>query len=110
MEVLGDLGIQVTEIRSLGGGARSRIWKQIEADITQKPVVTTKNEEAACLGAAILAGKAVGMYTSIENACNKMVSIKERFEPNPANAGIYESTYGHYIQLYNDLCGLFARD
>ena len=110
MEVLGDLGIQVTEIRSLGGGARSRIWKQIEADITQKLVVTTKNEEAACLGAAILAGKAVGMYTSIENACNKMISIKERFEPNPANAGIYEGTYGHYMQLYNDLCGLFARD
>jgi xylulokinase len=110
MEVLDDLGIQVREIRSLGGGARSRVWKQVEADITQKPVITTKNEEAACLGAAILAGKAVGMYKSIEDACNKMISIKERFEPNPANAGIYESTYRHYIQLYDDLCGLFAQD
>jgi len=110
MEVLADLGFQVTEIRSLGGGARSRLWKQIEADITQKPVITTKNEEAACLGAAILAGKAVGMYASIEDACEKMVSIKERFEPNPANAAVYKSTYNRYVKLYDDLCGLFARD
>jgi xylulokinase len=109
MEVLEDMGIRVTQIRSLGGGARSRIWKQIEADITQRPVITTKNEEAACLGAAILAGTAVGMYQSIDEACEKMVAVKERFEPNPANSGIYDMTYRNYAQLYNDLCAMFQR-
>lgn len=92
------------------GGARSRIWKQIEADITQKPVYTMKNEEAACLGAAILAGTAVGIYSNIDEACEKMIAVKERFEPNPANFKIYEKTYQNYIQLYNDLCLMFQRE
>lgn len=110
IEVLEDLGIRVNEIRALGGGARSRLWKQIEADVTRRPVLTMKNEEAACLGAAILAGKAVGLYKSIDEACKKMVSIKERFNPNPANFEVYEKTYQRYVQLYNDLCGLFAME
>src|SRR5208283_2960519 len=110
METLRDLGIRVEEIRTLGGGARSAVWKQIEADITQRPVLTMKNEEAACLGAAILAGKAVGMYKSIDEACEKMVSVKKRFEPNPANFEIYEKTYQRYVQLYDDLVGVFAKD
>ncbi len=110
METLQDLGIRVEEIRTLGGGARSSVWKQIEADITQRPVLTMKNEEAACLGAAILAGKAVGMYKSIDEACEKMVSIKKRFEPNPANFETYEKTYQRYVQLYDNLVGVFAKD
>jgi len=110
METLQELGIRVGEIRTLGGGARSTLWKQIEADITQRPVLTMRNEEAACLGAAILAGKAIGMYKSIEEACEKMVSVKKRFEPNPANFEAYEKTYRRYVQLYDDLVGLFAND
>lgn len=110
IEVLEDLGIKVSEIRALGGGARSRLWKQIEADITRRPVLIMKNEEAACLGAAILAGTAVGIYRSIDEACERMVSIKERFEPNPANYDIYEKTYQRYVRLYNDLRGLFTTE
>ena len=110
MEVLEDMGIRITDIRTLGGGARSRIWKQMEADITKKPVTTTKNEEAACLGAAILAGTAVGMYQSIDKACDTMIQVKERFEPNPANFGVYDATYRNYVQLYNDLCASFQRE
>jgi xylulokinase len=110
MEILEDMGIHVSEIRSLGGGARSRIWKQIEADITQKPVYTMKNKEAACLGAAILAGKAVGLYGSIDEACEKMIRVEERFNPNPANFNTYESSYRNYVQLYDDLCSMFERE
>jgi len=110
IEVLEDLGIKVKEIRALGGGARSRLWKQIEADVTRRPVITTKNEEAACLGAAILAGTAVGLYRNIDEACEKMVSIRDRFDPNPANFQVYETTYQRYVQLYNDLCDLFATE
>jgi sugar (pentulose or hexulose) kinase len=110
IEVLQDLGIEVKEIRTLGGGARSMLWKQIEADITQKPVLTMRNEEAACLGAAILAGTAVGMYKSIDQACERMVSVKRRFEPNPVNFNVYEKTYQHYVQLYDDLVELSAKD
>jgi sugar (pentulose or hexulose) kinase len=109
IEVIENMGVPVMEIRALGGGARSRIWKQIEADITQRPVLTTTNEEAATLGAAILAGKAVGLYDSISEAASQMVQIKERFEPDAANFPVYDEAFATYVQLYNALCPLFER-
>ena len=107
IEVVEGLGVAVNEVRALGGGARSRIWKQMEADIIGRPVLTTTNEEAATLGAAILAGKAVGLYSSVEEAAGRMIQIKERFEPAPANRAIYDDTFGMYKNLYEALCPLF---
>jgi xylulokinase len=107
IEVIESLDVAVNEIRALGGGARSRLWKQIEADITQKPVVTTLNEEAATLGAAILAGKAVGIYTDIAEAVGQMVQTRERYEPDPANFAVYEQAYQGYIRLYDSVCQLW---
>lgn len=107
IEVIEGLGVPVKEIRALGGGARSRIWKQIEADIVNRPVLTTTNEEAATLGAAILAGKAVGLYSSVEEAAEKMIQVKERFEPNKSNLAVYDDAFGTYVKLYDALCPLF---
>jgi sugar (pentulose or hexulose) kinase len=107
IEVIEGLGVSVNEVRALGGGARSRIWKQMEADIIGRPVLTTTNEEAATLGAAILAGKAVGLYSSVEEAAEEMIQIKERFEPASVNRSIYDETFGTYIQLYEALCPVF---
>jgi xylulokinase len=109
IEVVEGMGVPVSEIRALGGGARSRIWKQIEADITGRPVLTTANEEAATLGAAILAGKAVGLYSSVEEAVGQMVQIKERFEPAPGNMAVYDAGFRIYVDLYNALCPLFSK-
>jgi xylulokinase len=109
IEVIEGMGVKVGEIRSLGGGARSRVWKQIEADVTGRPVLTTTNEEAATLGAAILAGKAVGMFKSVEEAAGEMVQIKERFEPQPGNVRVYDDSFGTYVQLYDALCELFEK-
>jgi sugar (pentulose or hexulose) kinase len=109
IEVIEGMGVKVDEIRALGGGARSRVWKQIEADITHRPVVTTFNEEAATLGAAILAGKAVHLYASITEAADEMVQIKQRFEPNSANYPVYDEAFATYVQLYESLCPLFER-
>jgi len=108
IDVLEELQIPVNEIRVLGGGARSDIWNQIKADITRKTILRTENEEAACLGAAILAGKAVGIYDSVKEASNKMVKIKKKFEPKEENMKIYKETYKKYIKLYDDLCSLFS--
>ncbi len=107
IDVIEGLGVKVNEIRALGGGARSRIWKQMEADIIDRPVLTTTNEEAATLGAAILAGKAVGLYSSVEEASGRMIQVKERFEPVPANRAVYNDAFGTYLKLYDALCPLF---
>jgi xylulokinase len=109
IDALEKLNIEVKEIRSLGGGSRSKLWNQIKADLTQKPVLTMENEEAASLGAAITAGVAVEMFKNIEEACNKMVVVKERFEPQKDNLVIYENVYSNYVKLYEDLCDLFSR-
>lgn len=110
LEVLEDLNISVSEIRSLGGGSRSLTWSQIKADVSKRPVVTMKNEEAACLGAAILAGVAAGIYPSLKEAVVKMVSLKSKLEPNPANYEAYDQAYERYRGLYESLLGMFAKD
>lgn len=107
IEVLEDLDVAVPEIRALGGGARSPLWKQIEADVTQRPVLTTRQPDAATLGAAILAGVGLGRYASAQEAAESMVQIDATFEPRPELAGLYDEAYGIYQQTYESLCPVF---
>jgi len=107
VKVLEDLDLQIPEIRALGGGARSPLWKQIEADVTKRPVLTTKQPDAASLGAAILAGVGLGRYSSAEEAAEGMVQIDHTFEPNPDNFEAYDEAYDAYKQTYDALCPVF---
>lgn len=110
IDALEDMHIQVSEIRALGGGARSQVWNQIVADLTKKPLVTTlHDEDAACLGAAMLAGKACELFSSLEQAVREMVLIKERIDPNPKNYAIYDELYKKYIKLYENLQDMFNK-
>jgi len=110
IDLLEDLGIKVTEIRSLGGGSKSSLWSQIKADVTQRTIYTMQNEEAACLGAAILAGVATGIYPNLKKAVVKMVKIKKRIEPQKDNIAVYKTSYRHYLDLYNSLLGMFKKE
>ena len=110
IDVLKDMGLDVKEIRSLGGGSKSPLWTQIKADVTQIPVCTMENGEAGCLGAAILAGKATGIYSSIKEAVEMMVRVKERIEPKIDNADIYKNSYSRYVNLYNSLIEMFKKE
>ncbi len=88
MDVLGKAGLHFSELRSSGGGARSRLWSQIKADVCGLPVVTLANAEAALLGDAILAAAACGMYSSAAEACAQMVAIETRILPGEAQRGV----------------------
>lgn len=110
LDALEGMGIGVSEIRSLGGGSRSALWGQIKADVTRRPVYTMVNEEAGCLGAAMLAGVAAGLYPSLKEAAAGMVALKSRIEPNPANFPVYDEAYQRYVNLYESLLGMFGRD
>jgi len=107
VELLEELGIEVKEVRSTGGGARSRLWSQIKADVLQKPVVTVNTEETAALGAALLAGVATGAFSSLEKAVKSMVSVKEQFAPSEGNKRVYDEGYVKYVKLYSSLEPLF---
>jgi sugar (pentulose or hexulose) kinase len=110
IEVVEALGIPVKEIRVMGGGARSNVWNQIKADVSGRAVLTMENEEAACLGAAILAGLGVGVYPSLPQACKRMVKVKERHRPDPANAAVYAELYDRYVGLFDSLGGMFSKN
>jgi xylulokinase len=104
------LGIKVDEIRSLGGGAKSELWLQMKADIAERPVLVTQDpQDAGCLGAAILAGVATGVWQSIDEAVDKTVRLAPAStEPCVELAGKYSRMYAAYTKLYEDLCGMFA--
>jgi sugar (pentulose or hexulose) kinase len=103
--LLMDSGISVSEIRALGGGARSGLWNQIKADVTGIPYLTLESAESACLGAAILAGTGSGIWTDIGRACSRVVKVRERFQPDPAKSKVYDPVYARYISLYDHLSG-----
>ena len=107
LDALKDMGIEVREIRSLGGGARSDVWNQIKADISGRRIVTFRCKEAASLGAAILAGKGLGLYESIESACESMVQVDKAYEPNPEYREVYDRAYEKYQKLFRDMTGMF---
>ena len=108
IEAVEDMGIKVNEIRAYGGGSRSDVWNQIVADLAKKPIITTKHDEdAACLGAAMLAGVATGLFDNIEEATKRMVKIKRRIEPNRDNFRTYDTVYIKYVKLYESLVNLF---
>ena len=88
------LGLEVSEIRAMGGGATSPLWCQIKSDMTGKRLVTLKNKETACLGAAILAGVGTGVYESVEAAC-EMIEIGKSYSPSGAD---YTECYERFIK------------
>ncbi len=90
------LGIDCNQVRATGGGAQSPLWCQIKADMTGKTFVTLENEETACLGSAILAGVATGVFKSVESAVKSAVKIKKTYKPSGEG---YTDCYNRYIAL-----------
>ena len=103
VESLKEAGIQIHEFRPTGGGAKSRKWLQIKADILGIPFVSLKITEAGTLGAAILAGVAISEYNDIQEAVEKLVKKGERIEPNSENHKIYREKFVLYRKLFPKL-------
>ncbi len=111
LEAIEAMGLEVKQIRTMGGGSKSDVWNQIKADITGKTLTITHSaQDTACLGAAILAGVAAGVFQSIESAVNSMVQIKKTFEPDMAKHEVYQKQYAKYKVLFSSLGELFELD
>ena len=109
IETMKKAGIRIDELRSVGGAAKSPIWLQIKADITGCRVSTLKVREAACLGAAILAGTAAGGYSSLEEAVRNTVVLKETYHPEEKMYKLYNEKYCVYRDVYNTLKNINSR-
>jgi len=103
LEFLEKSGIKVDVLHAIGGGAKSEKWLQIKADITGKRFISLEIPDAGCVGAAILAGKATGVYSSFEEAIGKLIKYQKIFSPQEEKKKKYEKKYRTYKKLYPSL-------
>jgi xylulokinase len=99
LRLMVNLGVQLNHVRAFGGGARSQLWRQIQADVYGMPVRRTTVDEGPAYGAALLAGVTAGHFTSVKEACSVIQLRPDIAEPNKVNAQLYS----RYLQVYRDL-------
>ena len=100
LEALKQAGINVQRLHAIGGGAKSDPWLQAKADILGAELHALSVSEAGCLGAAILAGTAIGVFSSLSEACDQLVSIRKVFSPNPEKQVAYDRAFDVYRKIY----------
>jgi len=108
LEIMRDMKIDIAQVRASGGGARSAFWRQLQADIYDKPLVSTNAAEGPAYGVALLAGVGTGVWSSVEEACKATIRQTAVVKPGRKLAGAYTAQYAVYRQLYHDLKIRFA--
>jgi xylulokinase len=93
-------GVKIEHIRIMGGATNSGIWNQMQSDVYNLEVDTLKVTDAAVIGAAIMGGVGVGIFTGIAEGVRQMVKIDQRFNPSKENAKIYDEMYAIYCGIY----------
>jgi xylulokinase len=104
---LREMGVAAGRVRLLGGGARSRLWAQIRADVTGLPVERSAIANSSAVGAALLAAVASGAMNSLSDAAAAVGAVAETIEPIAANRTAYDDAYQRYRRLFESLKPLF---
>ncbi len=108
---LDTMGLVGDEIRVVGGGARSRLWLQMKADVTGRRVRVLATDEATAQGAAMLAGVGAGIFRDLDEAVERLALLEETaFEPDPGTRTAYDEAYGRYRRLFDAVEPGFGRD
>ena len=94
------MNVPVKNIRLGGGGARSALWRQIQADVYGQEVEIVEAEEGAAYGAAILAGVGAKIWPSVDDACRFVVRVAKRVPVNSANVAVMNRSYVAYRKVY----------
>jgi xylulokinase len=102
-----EMNLPVKSIRVGGGGARSQLWLQIQADVYGREVERVEAEEGPAYGAAILAGVGAQMWSSVDAACDAVVRVRDRTPPNPASMAVMAANYKQYRRVYPALKSIF---
>jgi xylulokinase len=108
LTIFADLKLPTESIRLGGGGARGGLWRQIQADVYGMPVDIVEAEQGPAYGAALLAGVGVGVWSSVDKACDTAVRVATRVQPNSASAAVMNKQYAAYRTLYPALREIYA--
>ena len=107
LEVARSLGVQVNRSNICGGGAKSKLWKRIFANVLNLTLDSVETEEGPGYGGAILAAVACGAFSSVQQAAQQLVHIKSSIEPEPALVAAYQERYEVFRGLYPAMKPLF---
>jgi FGGY-family pentulose kinase len=100
LEDLNEHGFILNRLIAGGGGAKSRLWLQIHADVLDRPIYVPREIETCALGSALVAAVHAGHLSSLDEAARNMVRVEEEIEPNRANKQLYDDQYGRYLATY----------
>jgi len=103
MEIIKNMNISINEVRASGGGGKSKLWRQMQADMFDKEIVTINSGEGPAFGVALLAGVGTGIYSSVPEACETTIKVIHRQQPIPENTSIYNKYYPIYGNIYKAL-------
>ena len=93
-------GFRLTRVVAGGGGAKSRLWTQIQADVLGHPIHLPRDKETMALGAAIWAGLGAKLFANYQEAIGRMVHIERAVAPAPERRAVYDRFYRQYVALY----------
>lgn len=108
-EIMKEMGIEITEISISGGGANSKLWCQIIADVLNVKVNKLNANEGPAYGASILAAVGFGLFDTVENACSSFIKIRESVIPQDENIYFYNEKYEKYRKIYPATRELFKQ-
>lgn len=101
LTVMKEAGVKTDKIIASGGGAKSPLWLQMQADIFEKEISVTSAQEQAAIGSALLAGVGTGIYKDAEEACKSVIKFEDKkYVPNKNNFEIYRDGYQIFRDLY----------
>ena len=108
MEIIKATGIKINEVRASGGGGKSQLWRQIQADVYDCSVATVSSTEGPALGVAILAAVGTKEYSSVGEACDAIIRNKDLVKPDARSVEKYSKQYSLYTKLYPALRNSFT--
>jgi xylulokinase len=103
LEIIKGMGVPIREIRVSGGGARSKFWRQMQADVFGQAVRTINASEGPAFGVALLAGVGTGAFKDIHEACDAAIRVTSTTRPNARAARVYDRNYPMFQKLYRSL-------
>lgn len=109
LEIIRALGVPVRQIRASGGGSRSPLWRQIQADVFGQKVATLNSEEGPAYGVALLAAVGAGAFKNVREACDATIRVVKQTAPKRAAQRKHERAFPVYQQLYRSLKEDFRR-
>jgi xylulokinase len=109
LSIIQEMGVPVKQIRASGGGSKSPLWRQIQADVFGQKVVSINAEQGPAYGVALLAAVGAGTFKSIQEACGATIRVVKDTPVNKKAAKVYDASFPEYQQLYRSLKDDFKR-